>query len=237
MTAREECAAFLELFAISGIAIAQPALDLLGKNASVFVSERAQTPDILLLVALILFVPPAVAYVIELVVALVYAKARPIAHGVLAAGFFGVFVEETTKQGSSLRGVWLALFGVVAGVVAVVLVVRSVSVRRWMRVLAVAPIIFVVTFLAFTPVSSIVFGSQPKGLAGAAVTKPKRVVMIVMDEFPLESLLDGTGHVDASLFPNFAALAQTTTWYRNDTSVAPFTEWAVPAIDSGAVPA
>ncbi len=235
-TWREECAAFLELFAISGIAIAQPALDLLGKNASVFVSERAQTPDILVLVALILFVPPAAAYVIELAVALLYAKARPIAHGVLAAVFFGVFVEETMKQASSVRGMRLAALGVVAGIVAVVLVARYMSVRRWMRVLAVAPIIFVVTFLAFTPVSSIVFGSQPKGLAGAAVTKPKRVVMIAMDEFPLESLLDGTGHVDASLFPNFAALAQTTTWYRNDTSVAPFTEWAVPALDTGQYP-
>ena len=47
-----------------------------------------------------------------------------------------------------------------------------------MRILAVAPIIFVVTFLAFTPVSAIIFGSQPKGLAGAEIKRPKRVVMI-----------------------------------------------------------
>ena len=68
------------------------------------------------------------------------------------------------------------------------------------------------------------------------IGKPNRIVMIVMDEFPLESILDGTGHVDAALFPNFAALANTSTWFRNDTTVAPYTDVAVPAILTGRLP-
>ncbi len=233
---REEVAAFFELFAISGIAFAQPALNLLGNNASVFVSERATTTDIVVLIGLILLVPPLIAYVIEFVIGLISARARPYAHGVLAAIFFGIFFEETMKQASSMRGALLVILGVLAGLIGLFMIVRYMAVRRWMRVLAIAPIIFVITFVGFTPVSSIMFGSQPKGLAGAAIKKPTRVVMILMDEFPLESLLDGHGHVDAQLFPNFAQLAKTTTWYRNDTSVAPFTEWAVPAIDSAQYP-
>ncbi len=60
--------------------------------------------------------------------------------------------------------------------------------------------------------------------------------MVVMDEFPLESLLDGTGKIDAALYPNFAKLASGSTWYRNDATVAPYTEAAVPAILTGRLP-
>ena len=66
--------------------------------------------------------------------------------------------------------------------------------------------------------------------------RPKRVVMIVMDEFPLASLLDGKGHIDTSLYPNFAALAHDGSWYRNNTTVAPHTTTAVPAILTGRYP-
>jgi Sulfatase len=61
-------------------------------------------------------------------------------------------------------------------------------------------------------------------------------VMIVMDEFPLESLLDGAGHIDRALYPNFAALAGDSTWYRNETTVAPYTVYAVPSILTGEYP-
>ena len=60
--------------------------------------------------------------------------------------------------------------------------------------------------------------------------------MIVLDEFQEESLLDGNGHVDAALFPNFAALAKASTWYRNSTTVAEYTCRAVPAILTGKLP-
>ncbi|HEY1738416.1 MAG TPA: sulfatase-like hydrolase/transferase, partial [Acidimicrobiia bacterium] len=211
-------------------------LDLLGKNASVFVTDRASRIDIALLVIGILVVPAAIAYAAEVLIGIAIPRARVIAHAVFIGAFFAVYIEETLKEATKLGPVTLEVLAALLAIGVVVLVVRVVGVRRWLRVLAVAPFVFVAVFVAFSPVSSILFGSTPKGLAGAAITKPKRVVMVVMDEFPLESLLDGTGHVDAALFPNFAALAKTTTWYRNDTSVAPFTEWAVPAIDSAQYP-
>ncbi|MFS8586527.1 MAG: sulfatase-like hydrolase/transferase, partial [Acidimicrobiia bacterium] len=47
------------------------------------------------------------------------------------------------------------------------------------------------------------------------------------------SLLDGTGAIDRELFPNFDALADDATWYRNHTTVASKTVWAVPALLTG----
>jgi hypothetical protein len=68
------------------------------------------------------------------------------------------------------------------------------------------------------------------------IHNPKRVVIVTFDEFPEGSLLDGTGHVDKGLYPNFARLEAASTWYRNDTTVAPYTERAVPAILTGRMP-
>src|SRR5690606_40436362 len=59
---------------------------------------------------------------------------------------------------------------------------------------------------------------------------------IVFDALPTAGLLDGSGHIDAELFPNFARLADGATWYRNNTSVAAFTVRAVPALLTGRYP-
>ena len=63
------------------------------------------------------------------------------------------------------------------------------------------------------------------------------VVMILFDEFPLSSLLDAKGRIDRRVYPNFAALADASTWYRNATGVAGYTPWALPAMLTGNYPA
>ncbi len=60
--------------------------------------------------------------------------------------------------------------------------------------------------------------------------------MLVLDELPLESLVDADGALQAGLFPNLAALAADSHWFRNTTTVAPATWHAVPAILTGRVP-
>jgi hypothetical protein len=57
-----------------------------------------------------------------------------------------------------------------------------------------------------------------------------------MDGCPPSSCWTGSGHIDADLYPNFASLADDSTWYRNNTTVAQFTLAAVPAILSGQTP-
>jgi hypothetical protein len=59
------------------------------------------------------------------------------------------------------------------------------------------------------------------------------VVFVVFDGLPLVSLLDADGEVDAVRYPSFAALAATSTWYTDATTVGDATLRAVPAILSG----
>ena len=60
--------------------------------------------------------------------------------------------------------------------------------------------------------------------------------MLVLDELPLVSLLGPDGRIDATRYPNFAALAGGSTWYRNATGVSGWTPYALPAMLTGRYP-
>ena len=71
----------------------------------------------------------------------------------------------------------------------------------------------------------------------ASVGKPDQsVFLVVLDEFPLYSLLGPDGRINAERFPGFAELAAGSTWYRNNVAVSNFTHQAVPAVLSSAEP-
>jgi hypothetical protein len=68
--------------------------------------------------------------------------------------------------------------------------------------------------------------------AVAQAARPN-VVVVIFDEFPSTSLLGSNHHIDAVRYPNFAALARGSTWFRNATSVSDTTFAAVPSILDG----
>jgi hypothetical protein len=69
-------------------------------------------------------------------------------------------------------------------------------------------------------------------------TKPSRphAVLLVLDEFPTDTLLGPDRRIDAGRFPNFAALARDATWFRNAYSSFDSTTKAVPLILDGMAP-
>ena len=62
------------------------------------------------------------------------------------------------------------------------------------------------------------------------------VVMIVMDEFPVDAMVRPDGKIDPMRYPTFAALAATGTWFRNASTVYDSTTKAIPAILDGKLP-
>jgi len=67
---------------------------------------------------------------------------------------------------------------------------------------------------------------------------PRRpiTVMILMDEFPVDALLDKSGQIDRVRYPNFASLAATGTWFRNASTVYDSTTKAIPEVLDGKFP-
>jgi len=74
------------------------------------------------------------------------------------------------------------------------------------------------------------------GTPKAALPRKPSVVLIVMDELPVDLLRGGDGRINAERYPNFAALARTGTWFPNATTVYDSTTKAVPAILDGRLP-
>jgi hypothetical protein len=233
---RNEVFAFLELLAVTGIALTQPALDILRRNPAIFITQGTSGLELVVLTVGLVLVAPLGLWVVEVLVGLVAPPARRIAHLVLLGLVAAAIGIQVLKKQTDLGEIWLVAGGIVAGVALALLVARFALMRTWLRFLAVAPVIFAVLFLLSSSVRTVVFDPSPAAAEGVHIGNPKRVVMLVMDEFPIESLLDGNGRIDATLFPNFAALAADSTWYRNHTTVAPYTEEAVPAIVTGDLP-
>src|SRR5207247_190860 len=62
------------------------------------------------------------------------------------------------------------------------------------------------------------------------------VVLVIFDEFDESAIMNDDGRIDAVRYRNFEALARSSIWYRNATTVHDYTFWAVPAILTGITP-
>jgi hypothetical protein len=81
---------------------------------------------------------------------------------------------------------------------------------------------------------AVLLGLVAAGPAYAARDTP--VVLVVFDAFQSTLLQDANGNIDSTRFPNIAALAGESTWYRNATTAHENTAFSVPAILDGKAP-
>jgi hypothetical protein len=238
--ARERLWAFLELFALVGFVIAQPTLDVLGKAPDFFLFRQADRADILVLVLAVTVLPALGMWLVELAAGLAGEQVRRAVHLLMVTGLLALLALEVGKNLTSLRGAALVALAAVAGVAAGLAYARRSALRLWLRYLAPAPLVFALVFLLVSPVSKLVLpqrGGVVDGNApGVRIQAEHPVVMLLLDEFPLTSLLDSKGRIDRRLYPNFAKLAGGSTWYRNATAVSGLTNWAVPPMLDGRYP-
>jgi hypothetical protein len=134
---------------------------------------------------------------------------------------------------------------VAGGAVLVVARARTAAVAPFLRYAAVAGIVFLVQFAWASPSSSLIWRDRSAGASDTAALAAvdaavdddaPPIVMVVLDELPTATLLDGSGNIDADLFPNIARLAADGTWYRNHSTVADSTPVALGAILTGRYP-
>ena len=225
---------FLTYFALSTIAIAQPILDLYGKNTTVFSAAKMTSLEVSIFVLMVLLVPALVATAIDAI-----SKA------------FGPRVNESVRLWqiaafSFLVGLAIARIaqwkgnsvpiavGLVLAVAVPISFDRFKSVREWSRWLSALGVAVLST--ALIQLQPVILGtSGPKSDAVIGRTDVS-VMQIIFDEFPLYALLDSNGEINAERFPGFAQLAQESTWFRNSVAESNFTHQAVPAILSSQVP-
>jgi hypothetical protein len=237
---RQEGRRFVEIFALAGFAVAQPVLGSFGDSPETFVSLNASATTIVAFALAVVLVPALTLWAIGAATGLVGARARRLAHATTVGLLVALFLSWSTRQ--ALPGSDLVVVAVVAGggVAAALAYERFTAARLYLLYASAAPAAFLAVFLWSSPVTNLVFVPEPD--PGTAVTASNRagdqpsVVMVVFDELPTMSLLDGRNRIDPELFPNFARFAEDATFYRNNTTVATFTVVALPALLTGRIP-
>jgi hypothetical protein len=232
VTAPNRARCFIELFALCGFGIAQPLLSVFGRAPDQFALRGASSAQIILFGVLIVLVPPLTLWCIEIAVGGLRDSWRSTLHELFLVLLVLVIAVQVIPRSVS-RPLAYGL-GAVVGVAAVAAKHRWEAVRIWVSYAALAPIAFVGLFVFATPTGALIGaeGASPKIEIGA----PAPVVMVVLDELPLESLITSDGELDRELYPNLAALADEAHWFRNTTSVSPQTWHAIPAIVTGQMP-
>ncbi len=224
------------VFGLTGIAVTQPLLDLFGRNPEFFVVGRYATSTIVLFALVVALVPGLVASAIVVVAHRAHPRAGALVYAALVAALGGL-VGDVVIRGV---GVDRMLGSAVAGLAGAALALGLTRVppgRLLLQYLAAGNALFLVGFLVLSPTGDLVFGGTSVDLGHVEVPSlPGPVVVVVLDEFPVTTLMTADGSINAERFPAFAALAQESTWFRNASSHHSLTHLAVPAILTGVLP-
>lgn len=226
----------LDILALSSFAFAQPLFDLLSRNAGFFVARKSEPLDIILFVLGLCLIPPTVFVVFESVPSAIWPKFQKEIHAIVIAFLVATILLPPLKRMGAVPGkVWIVL-AILLGVAFSAAWLRFRTVRSFLVFLSPAALLFPVLFVFNSPIHKLIFGAKNPSITYPKVNATVPLVMVVFDEFPLASLLDETRHIDPKLYPNFAALSRSATWYRNATAVSEGTLNAVPSLVDGLYP-
>ncbi len=211
-----------QIAALWGLAVAQPLFGLLGGHPEFFSTRGSRDLDIVVFALAVAVVAPLLLVSVEWVAGVL---SRPFAWRV-QLGYVAVLVAAIVLQLLPFDALEPSLaVAVIAGAAAAVTYARAARARQLLSVLWPLPFAFLGIFLVLSDASPFAEG-EPRA----------PVVLVIFDEFPVQSLMDAEGRVDARRYPNFARLAADATWYRDTASVAQDTPYAVPAILDGRLP-
>jgi hypothetical protein len=228
----------LHVAVLACFAFAQPTFDVLSRHVQVLVAHAAGPTELMWLAVVWAWVLPGSLALAALALQRLAGSAAWPLHLATVGALMAVITSPVLQRtGAPATGV--AVGALVAGSLAAAGYGRWSFLRRFVSVLAPVLVIFPVWFLARPPVSTLFAGAEAvgaEGFAGAGAQGRTPVILVLFDGLPLSSLIDTNGNIRASLYPNFSALAESSRWYRNATTVAERTHYAVPALLTGALP-
>lgn len=227
----------IHTFGLATFAISLPILLALSGSPEFFFAHGLTQGQMVAFDATVgLVVPVAIALIVAVVNAVPLSATNKLAWGV--AGLIAILgILPTANRLEFLPGTLCVVLAFMVGASVVFAYARSRIVREFCSLLAIAGLIYPLWFAwrldLFRRTGS------PEVQHGAAVNSLERppVIWLTFDEFGIDALLDETGAIDASRFPNFAALAADSVWIRDTNAVAEMTTEAIPAQVSGRYPA
>ncbi len=226
----------LHLMALSALALGEPLFSLLAMNGEFLVAHAVRPAELILLAIVVTLVPSMLILGVEVIAARLGSRARDGIQLVAVTVFASLFFSQALKLLGELPVVPHLCLAAGLGLVATLAYARSVSFRLFLSVVSAVALVCPLLFLFRSARMGLLGFGPGGGTVPSHVRNPVPVVALVFDELPLTSLLDERGEIDAELFPHFAELARSATWFRNATTVAVSTPHAVAAIVTGRYP-
>ena len=222
----------LHIATLFALAVAQPLFDLAGRHPEFLVAHGMQTTSIVIFTFVLAFAFPLIVWVSLHAMARLSRGLETSAAGVLVGLFGGLLALQVFAKTVPAPGPLLVTEAVGIGIGAMWLYRNLAGARLFLTVLSPSILIFPLMFL-FS--SRLMTGDSGQGPM-PSVESQTPVVMVVFDELPLISLLDGQKKIDPVRYPNLAALVEEAHWLRNATTVSEGTLISLPAILDGLYP-
>ena len=226
----------LHVWVLSAFALAQPIYDVLRNSAEFFVAHEADRLDLILFTLILSAILPGILAGVIAALGRVNARAGQAAMLVTVAAFSAVLAMQGLRAAGGFPSVTTFAVAAAAAVAAAWLYARFDGLRQVLTLLSPAIVIFPVLFLLHGNMRALMRQSSEGALGGVEMRGDTPVVMVVFDQLPLVSLMGDADQIDATAFPSFAALQGDALWFRNATTVADLTGWALPAVLSGEYP-
>lgn len=219
------------LLGLGAIGITQPLLDLYGRNGEVLAAlglSRVEMATWLLVVAA--GVPVGVT-LLEVVVDAIAPRWWPAVRRLTSLAMAVAILLVVLRYLGVDRTIVVATAALGGAVAVVIALERFALARSFASYLGVANLAFVGLFLAAD--GGALLRSGVVGVASIPPGTNQPVVLVIFDEFPLTLVVDEDGMINEERFPEMAALAERSSWFRNATSPSQFTTWAVPSLLTG----
>jgi hypothetical protein len=237
--ARSLGASALVLLGLTGPAVVQPLYQLVSRYPEFFVAHRATWADILALSASLSIVLPLLGVGCVWLAGRVSRRLQNPVVDTLVAFLVALFAIQALKQTgvATVLAAWpLVILSLALGIVAAVAHARSVALQTFGAFLAAGAVVLPSLFVLQPAIWKIAFPERIETTGSALEHADTPVVLIVFDQIPVSSLMNAERRIDVGLYPNFAALADDGTWYRNASAVGNKSAGAVPAILTGQYP-
>ncbi|MBW3537567.1 MAG: sulfatase-like hydrolase/transferase [Actinobacteria bacterium] len=218
-----------------GFAFADPVFGLLGQEPPFFTTHGVGGGLILLWLVLTAALPPLLLTLALVALRGVNRRAAAIGFVGLVGVLFALILIPRIDEGFPLHPPLFLIFGVVTALAFGLMFTVKPLVRRLLAATWFSPLVFGVVFVAMSPASALVMPANPPD--APPVAAPRQLVVLVLDEFPVASLLNESLQIDRDRFPGFARLADLSTWYRNTTTPSVRTAHAVSSLLTGLEPA
>ena len=222
------------LYGLAAVAVTQPVLELFGQNPTFFVAGNYGRRKTVAFALVVTLVPGAVVFLTTVAARALGPSAAAVARtlGVAGlAGLFGLVLCRTVGLDGTVTALAVATC-IGAGVAFAE--ARLSTVRRFLAYLAAGNVAFLALFVFASPSAELLRGTVyvHEGRATAPRLEGP-VTVVVLDEFPLAALLRPDGSMNEVRYPNLAALAAESTWFRNASAEVSTTYLSVPEILTG----